>query len=221
MRARIPNSYFLLLNSRYCPYEGDRVGGNGLAAADGVDPLVGFSFDAHARGVDADRLRDGRPHRVNMIANLRRLEDDRHVDVPDLEAVFRRQRDGACEQIQARRVLPARIRVREVPPDVAQARGAEDRVGDRVADDVGVRVPEPPSIERDRHTAEYEPASRHQTMQVVPGAGATGSRGCRSAKAFALRKADAFVLRKADAFALRTADAFALPRAEEIGRAHV
>src|SRR5436190_51499 len=134
MRARIPNSYFLLLNSRYCPYEGDRVGGNGLAAADGVDPLVGFSFDAHARGVDADRLRDGRPHRVNMIANLRRLE--------------------------------------------------------------------------------YEPASRHQTMQVVPGAGATGSRGCRSAKAFALRKADAFVLRKADAFALRTADAFALPRAE-------
>ena len=46
-----------------------------------------------------------------------------------------------AQQVDARRALPARIGVRKVRP-MSPARGAEDRVGDRVADHVGIGMPE-------------------------------------------------------------------------------
>ena len=55
----------------------------------------------------------------------------------------RDDRGGALEQVEARRALPLRIGIGEVTADVAQSRGAENGIGDRVAGDVGVGMAEP------------------------------------------------------------------------------
>src|SRR6185436_18781410 len=100
----------------------------------------GLAFDAHAGNVDADRAGDGRTHRVNIVANLRRFQDHGDVDVPDFEVAFGGERGRPPEEIEARRVLPPRVRIGKVPPDVAETCGAENGVGDRVAHDICIRV---------------------------------------------------------------------------------
>ena len=70
-------------------------------------------------------------------------------------------------------------------PDVAGPGGAEDRVGRRVADDVGVGVPERAALGRHRHPAEHERPALDQPVQVVadadtPRGGARCSTGARA-----------------------------------------
>ena len=76
-----------------------RVRGDGLAAADGVDALVGLAL--HADAIGRRRQRGGEPgaHLVDERRNLRPLEDHGHVEVHDLEA--------ACAAPGARRVAAA------------------------------------------------------------------------------------------------------------------
>ena len=57
-----------------------------------------------------------------------------------------------------------------MPADVAEAGGAEHRVGDRVADHVGVGVAERAALGRDRHAAEHQRPALDQPMQIVAGA---------------------------------------------------
>ena len=116
------------------------------------------------------------PHRVDMIADLRRLEDDGHVDVADLEPAVVHQRDDATQQIEAVRVLPPRIGVGKMAADVAEAGGAENRVGQRVADDVGVGVAERAALGRDGHTAQHQRPAGDEAMKIVAGTGAAGAR---------------------------------------------
>ena len=51
--------------------------------------------------------------------------------------------------------------------DVAEARGAEHGIGDRVADDIGVRVAERTAGRWDRDAAEHERAAVDEPVQVV------------------------------------------------------
>src|SRR6476661_6124812 len=78
------------------------MGRDGLSAPHGVDPLVGFALDAHAAGVDANRLGDCRAHRVDVILDLRPLEDHCDVDIADLELLRGHERHRAAKQIVAR-----------------------------------------------------------------------------------------------------------------------
>ena len=56
-------------------------------------------------------------------------------------------------------------------PDVAQAGGAEQRVDDRVGEDVGVRVAGEPLLVRDVDAAEDEPATGREGVRVDADAG--------------------------------------------------
>jgi hypothetical protein len=83
------------------------------------------------------------------------LSDDGAVDIADLIA---RRANAACRlRQQQRRVgtLKRRIGIGEVAPDVAQRRGAEQRVGDGVQQRVGVGMPEQAVRVRDRHAPQY------------------------------------------------------------------
>ena len=60
----------------------------------------------------------------------------------------------------------------KVPADVAERGRAEHRVGRRVADDVGVGVPEGAERRRDAHAAEDQRPSLDEPVQIVPGADA-------------------------------------------------
>src|SRR5262252_10752503 len=99
IRVRILNSYFVILN-RSDQYH--RVGGDRLAAADGVHSLVGLALDADAFDPDPERGRNARAHRTDVIPDLRPLENHRDVDVADLEALRGDQRGRALQQIETR-----------------------------------------------------------------------------------------------------------------------
>src|SRR5471030_2305362 len=104
-------SYVLLLN---CSYQCDSVRSYRLAPADGVDPFVRFALDADARDVDADRSGHRRAHRVDVVANLRRLENHGDVDIADHEAMLDHELHDASQQIEAVGILPARIEIGKV-----------------------------------------------------------------------------------------------------------
>ena len=65
--------------------------------------------------------------------------------------------------------------------DVAEAGGAEHRIGHGVTHDIGVGVPDQTELERDRHAAEHQRTARAQPVQVValpdPDGGCRGAHG--------------------------------------------
>ena len=63
-------------------------------------------------------------------------------------------RAASREEREAVGALPLRIGIGKVAADVAEAGGAENRVGGRVAGDVAVGVAERARVERDRHAAD-------------------------------------------------------------------
>ena len=54
--------------------------------------------------------------------------------------------------------------------DIAEAGGAEHGVDHRVAEHVGVGVPQRPAIGGNGHAAEHQPAPFDEPMQIVAGA---------------------------------------------------
>ena len=82
-------------------------------------------------------------------------------------------------QLDAVGAFPARIGIGKVPTDVAEGRRSENGVGDRVTDDVRVRVAERTAIRRDGDAAEDERPAGDQPMKVVARAGAASTGGQR------------------------------------------
>ena len=139
------------------------MGGDRFAAADGVDAFVGLALDADAIDVDAERRGDVRAHRVDVrprASALRAMTVD--VDVADLEALLARR---SRRRARSRSRLDASFQRGSVSgkwrPMSPRHGRAENRVGHRVADDVGVRMAERAAVGRNRHAAEDErPALR-------------------------------------------------------------
>src|SRR3954464_15931040 len=115
---------------------------NGFAAANGIHPLIGLSLDADAGWVDGERPGDCRSHRVDVIPDLRRLEEHGGVDVADLITALPGERRRPRQQIEAGGVLPGVVAIWKMTADVSQSDGAQHRVGDRMTDDIRVRVSE-------------------------------------------------------------------------------
>jgi pimeloyl-ACP methyl ester carboxylesterase len=136
-----------------------------LAAADEAHALArrGLHVDGAAeRGGErvADRLAVG--------GDLGALEHHRHVDVLDRPD----EAGDVAQQLHRVGVLPDGVAVGEVLADVAQPGRAEQRVGDRVGEDVGVGVAGEAGLVRDLHAAEDEPAPGRERVRVDPDAGA-------------------------------------------------
>ena len=129
--------------------EHDRVHRHRLAAADGVDALVGLALDADARRLDAQHGRPGWrgwPRGAAPASAARRSTTASTLTTSN--PASRRQRHGMRQHRQARRALPPRVGVREVPADVAPRDGAEDGVGDGVRQHVRIRVAGQPLLAR-------------------------------------------------------------------------
>ena len=75
-----------------------------------------------------------------MGADLRLLGDNRAIDMVDDPAAISDQLRRVGEEAVGRRAAPLRVRRREMLADVAQPGRPEQRIGDRVEDDVGVAV---------------------------------------------------------------------------------
>ena len=81
-----------------------------------------------------------RSHLLAVGRQLGRLQHDRAVDVAGLPARRPDRRHGATEQVEAVGAGQGGIGVGEVLADVAEAGGAEERVGHGVGDDIGIAV---------------------------------------------------------------------------------
>src|SRR5262249_46997694 len=107
-----------------------------------------------------------------MRAELRLLGNHHGIDVLDREAFFVEQLSRVLQKHQAVRALPLRIGVREVCADVAESRGAKQRVAERVSEHVSIGMTHWAFFERELDAANNQRAALGKSMQVIPNAAA-------------------------------------------------
>jgi len=151
---------------------GDDVGGDGFAPADGVYAFVGFGLEVDFFGGNAQRFGEGFAHFGEMRAEFGAFEDDDGVHVFDGEMLLVEKFAGMLEKLQAVGALPLGVGVRKMRADVAKARGAEQRVAERVGDHIAVGVAYRPFIEGDFDPADDELAAFREAMEIVADAAA-------------------------------------------------
>lgn len=139
-----------------------------LARADPPEPLIRLGLHRHSPRRDPDRIRKAHAHRLGMRSYAWPLGDHRHIDIDDLVILGCEQRDSANEKADRIRVAVYIFGRGEMRADVAEGSGAEEGVSDGVGHRIGVGVPEKPKLAGNYHAAQDEPASRGETMRVVP-----------------------------------------------------
>jgi choline dehydrogenase len=117
---------------------------------------------------DCQRGRESLAHRLHVQRQLRRLGDDRRVDVPDGVPGRADAPDGEPQERDAVRIAPPLVRRREHAADVPEAGRAEERVDDCVRQYVSVRVPGEPALVWHGHAAKHESPARHERVGVEP-----------------------------------------------------
>src|SRR3954452_17559556 len=135
--------------------------GDALPPPDPAETLVRRRLHAHAR---RQRLAQDVLHLAAVRANARLLADERRVDVLDAAAeVPQRHR----QQIQRVRVPPLFLLGREERPQVTESARAQDRVDDRVRQDVRIGMAAKPALVRDLDAPQDEPAALDERMHVI------------------------------------------------------
>ena len=112
--------------------------GDAFAPPGEAEALGGRGLDGDATDVEASDLRDRLADDVAMRADLRRLADDRRVEMGDQPAAGGDARDSIFQEDVGRSAFPAHVRGRKVRADVAIGDGAENGVGEGVQQHVGV-----------------------------------------------------------------------------------
>jgi len=102
-----------------------------------------------------------------MGGQLGLLGDQRRIDIDRPPAALGQQRHGAPQQDAAVGALVARVGIGKMAADIAQRHGAEQGIGDRVQQRIGVGMPEQPRGMRYLDTAEDELATCDQLVNVV------------------------------------------------------
>ena len=148
--------------------QADGPGGDALLATHEAQALGGGCGEAHLRGVDPHRLGHALPHGVAVRCELGRLRRDGAVAVHEAKSPLARKVRDPRQEDHAVRALVGWVGVREEPPYVAGAHGAEDGVHERVGDDVGIGVALEPALRGDVHPAEDEGAPLGERVDVKP-----------------------------------------------------
>ena len=118
----------------------DYMGGDGLAAADGVDTLVGFGLQVDCFRSNTERFGQDFAHLREMRTELGFFHDHHGVDVIDPKALIVQQFAGMFEEQQAVGALPSGIRVGKVPTDVAEPGSSEQSVAQGVRQNIAIGV---------------------------------------------------------------------------------
>src|SRR5882672_12939718 len=102
-----------------------------------------------------------------MRAQLRFFGDDHCIHVRNLEPLFSEKFANALEKSQAGGVFPFRIGVREMCADVAESRGAKQRVANCVSQRVAVGVPHGSLVKWNFDSAKNEFAAFREAVKIV------------------------------------------------------
>jgi hypothetical protein len=101
-----------------------------------------------------------------MGADLRLFGDDRTVDVIDDRALGLEQFDRVPKEKIGGRSFPLQVRGREMLADIPKASCAQQSIGNRVEDNVGVAVPGQPARMWHYDAAEHDGAFAGEGMDV-------------------------------------------------------
>jgi hypothetical protein len=130
------------------------MGGNRLAATDGVHTFIGLGFQVDLRCVNAEGLRQYLAHRREMRTELWPFGDHDRVYIVDLPVMHIEKLPDVIEELQTRGAFPRGVCVREVRADIAQACRAQQRVADGMRQNVAIGMADGPFIERDFDAAQ-------------------------------------------------------------------
>jgi hypothetical protein len=107
-----------------------------------------------------------------MPGKLRTLQHDRDVRIRHRPAETPHDLEASGQQIETRRVFPGGVGIGKVTADVACAGGAENRVDERMTEDVSVRMRNRAFLERHDNAGEHERTTSLESMQVIAGSDA-------------------------------------------------
>jgi hypothetical protein len=140
-------------------------------------PSLVLPFHEHGLGRDGERRGQSLAHRRTMRSDLVPLGDDRDVGVDHRPPGRARPFDGQPQHLDRVAARVGGVGVREQLADVAERRGAEHRVGERVRGHVAVGVRLDPRLAGHAHAGDDQRlaarfAVRHEAVRVVPDADA-------------------------------------------------
>lgn len=146
------------------------VSADGLTAADRVQTFAAFGFHADLVGFQAESSRYLASNARNVGSELRPFEADGNVDIDDGVPGGSEQLAHPTQEEEARSVFPARRRVGEMPPDVAESARPQQGVTDGVGEHVAIGMADRTFLKRDPHTAQDQLAACHQSVKIVANA---------------------------------------------------
>ena len=130
-------------------------------------PSFVFAFTLTAPASTPSRAASAADMAPTCGCQLRELGDDRAVRLREREPAAADELMGGAQELHRVRVLPLRIAIGKQLADVARAGGAEDGVGQRVRDRVGIRVAGQALRVRNGDAAQDERAARDEAVGVV------------------------------------------------------
>src|SRR5437588_4851109 len=138
-----------------------------FAPTERAHPFVRRRLDADARGLEAKRSRDLLAHRGNVRRDFRRFRDQRCVHIQRARVNLSLKRRYPLQNLDAADPANRFVVVWKMMTDVVFADRAQQRIRDRVADHVRVRMPVESALVRNLDTAQDQFASGREPMRVV------------------------------------------------------
>src|SRR5262249_9479423 len=111
-----------------------------FALPDWAEFFVGRRFHAHVRFAYADRASNFLGHRTNVRGDFWRFGDECGVDIEDARSFVGMQFRHSFQNLDAADAAKRLIRIWKMPADVARADRAEQRIRDRMRQNIRVRV---------------------------------------------------------------------------------
>ena len=103
-------------------------------------PFLRGSLHIDLSHIDHQGFRDIFPHGIDMRAHLRCLCNDRCIDIFDKHMILFQQLAHFFQQFYGRNTLVRGICIREMFPDVPQRRCSQQRIHDRMEQDIRIRM---------------------------------------------------------------------------------
>src|SRR5262249_20951105 len=114
--------------------------------------VIGRRLHRYLPGLNLERFGDVLPHPFDELADFRLLEHDGRVDINDLEMMFSEELPHMLEENNRGNPGEPGVGVGKMLSDVPQRCRPQERVGDRMAEHVGIRMPYQPFHKRNLHS---------------------------------------------------------------------
>jgi len=150
----------------YIGKEDDGKGGNPFLAAGETHLLSSLAFDRDISSIGLERgsefLFDG----GNKRSDLRRLADERSIQVDDAQALSADHLPDLSEQGQAGSIFVPGVGVWKDRADIRKSGRTQQGIGNGMAQDVSVRMSEQALLSRYLDTAQHQAPARSEAMGI-------------------------------------------------------